>query len=452
MSIFLLTPNTNTDTVVIKNQNYSSFIVKSPITVKLLSNFKDSTALISYWNKMLKTPFKWNNIKFVYGKETKADYYIIINKPEFNEYYEKSKSIVFRMEPDCEINPYFNDFYTSKDEFLFFCSLDKFHNNGEWWINVNYEQLINSVGKISKNSSLSAIVSSKYTDPGHKLRIDFLKYLEQKNMPIDIYGNDNAHKFKSYIKSLDDKKDGLFPYKYTFAVENTKKENYLTEKLIDSILSEAVVFYWGCPNTSDFFSDKSIIYLDLEDSFDKCYQIIIDAIKNDEWSKRIEYIRKDKLKILKLYSFAPRIESLINFSRLEKYIVGNDIKQFNDLNNLNFTKDVITFPLNKNKWIIPKNMLNNKEKNRDYLVLSSEYKRNKHFIDKIATVYNTIQYHEWDIVVINENDEEKNCFPEFSLMTNVDIDINNYLLNELSIQKVLMILSGKGNSLKVYKC
>jgi hypothetical protein len=460
MSSLLLTPNTNTDIIITKNQNYSSFIFKPTITVKLISNFKNSTELIQYWNKMLKTPFNWNNLRFVYDKDTKADYYIIVNKPSFDEYYEKSKTIVFRMEPDCETNPYFNDFYSFKDEFLYFCSLDKFHNNGEWWLNMNYNQLINSIGNISKNNSsttLSTIVSSKYTDPGHKFRIDFLKYLEEKkNFSIDIYGVDNFHKFKNYVKPLNDKKDGLFPYKYTLVVENTKKENYLTEKLIDAILSETLPIYWGCPNVFDFFSEKSIIYLESND-FEKCYQIINNAIKNDEWSKRIDFIRQDKMRILKMYSFAPRTESLINFSRLDKYLMVNnedDCKCWKDINQLNFIdKDIITFPLNdKSKWRIPKNVL--KCDNKDYLVLSSDYKRDKHFIDRIATIYNTIQYTDWDIVVINEMRGEKDnkCFSDFKLMSNIDFDIDNYLLNELSIQKILMILSGKGNSLKIYNC
>ncbi len=71
--------------------------------------------------------------------------------------------------------------------------------------------------------SISAIVSPKYNDPGHKLRIDFLKFCDQQEFPIAIYGTDNFHQFKNYKGSLPShqKENGLIPYRYTFNAEKS---------------------------------------------------------------------------------------------------------------------------------------------------------------------------------------------------------------------------------------
>lgn len=54
----------------------------------------------------------------------------------------------------------------------------------------------------NKHNRISTICSSKYFDPGHIKRIDFIKYIESKNdsdVQIDIYNHDNKHNFKNYV-------------------------------------------------------------------------------------------------------------------------------------------------------------------------------------------------------------------------------------------------------------
>lgn len=255
------------------------------ITVKLLSNFMSSEQLCKYWNKMSMGNGTWNNLKIV-STQT-ADYYVIVNKPlySYNEYYLPSKTMVLQMEPDCDTNPFFNDWYKHRSDFLYFLEFKKFHNNGEWWLSLNNNELREKkiIKEEEKDDILSTIISSKYDSFGHKLRIDFVKYLEKNNNTVAIYGFENKFNFRNYLGALPhaQKENGLFPYKYTFIAENTSIYNYLTEKLLDSILSECVCFYWGCPNVSDFFSEKSFIYLplDQENGFEKSLKIIKTSIE-----------------------------------------------------------------------------------------------------------------------------------------------------------------------------
>ena len=87
-------------------------------------------------------------------------------------------------------------------------------------------------------------------------------------------------------------------------------KNYYTEKLIDGILGECLVFYSGCPNIRDFIDERAYVYLELS-NFEKDYGIIQKAIQEDWYSKRLPYIREAKYKILNELQFFPRLEKFL---------------------------------------------------------------------------------------------------------------------------------------------
>jgi hypothetical protein len=283
------------------------------IKIKILCNWTSSEVQSRVWNKMSKGNFRWNNLQLVWGDEI-PDYYVILNAPPKNEIFDKSKSIVFRMEPWMEKNDNWGEWSNpDSSQFLMYVPHSKEYNNLEWHINKTYTELINGVGTIEKKYSdcLSTILSPKYKDIGHIKRIDFVKFLESKNQSVHVYG-DNKWNYKEYKGSLPyhQKDDGLFPYKYTFNAENNSIQNYLTEKLIDGILSECLVFYWGCPNVREVIDPRAYVELSLS-NFEHDYQIIQRAIKEDWWSQRIEFIRAEKQKILNKLQFFPRVENII---------------------------------------------------------------------------------------------------------------------------------------------
>ncbi len=108
-----------------------------------------------------------------------------------------------------------------------------------------------------------------------------------------------------------EKDKAMFPYKYVFNAENHEIRNYYTEKLIDGILAECLVFYWGCPNIRDFFDERAYVKLELAD-FEKDFQTIVRAIEENWWEKRLPYIREAKQRILNETQFFPRIESILS--------------------------------------------------------------------------------------------------------------------------------------------
>lgn len=308
--------NLNSD-ILLEKEIKILFEYKKEIRVLMMCNWCSNKDLCNTWNKMSKGNYKWNNIKIV--SDEPCDYYCIINKT-FNDeiYFDPKKTILFRMEPFIEkkLELWGEKWATdiNKNDFKFFGSHDKEYNNNEWHISKTYTQLLNE--SISKNielsNILSTVLSNKYSDPGHIKRIDFVKFLESKNFHVDVYGQ-NKFNWVNYKGSLPyhEKDNALLPYKYTFNCENHQIDNYYTEKIIDAILAECLIFYCGCPNIKNFIDQNAFVYLDLED-FEKDYETIKKAIKDDWWSIKLPYIKKAKKRILNELQFFPRIEKIIN--------------------------------------------------------------------------------------------------------------------------------------------
>ena len=285
------------------------------IKILLLCNWCSSYDLCNLWNKLSKGNFIWNNIKIVWDEP--CDYYCIINKPRDDAKFDSKKTILLRMEPNMEKDvKQWGEYWANppKEDFLHIGYHKEYINNVEWHISKTYNKLLSE--EIVKDSNLSnimtAVLSDKYNDEGHRKRIDFVKFLERMNFDVHIYGG-NRFLWNNYKGQLPyhEKDNALLPYKYTFNCENQPVNNYFTEKLIDGILSECLTFYSGCPNIKNIIDERAYIYLELS-NFEKDYEIVKSAIENDLWKDRLPYIKAEKNRILNELQFFPRIEKIIN--------------------------------------------------------------------------------------------------------------------------------------------
>ena len=300
--------------------------------VKMLCNWCSSYDLCKEWCNMCSDPdnYIWNNSIEITWENTNIDYYVIVNMPPENEYYDPQRTIIFQMEPWVNDNSKKWGVKTwgkwanpnpSKDLFLkVFGRKTNDYNNVFWQLELNYNQLVNLTYDIKdKCDEVSSICSSKYFDEGHIHRIDFLKFIEEKienqgSIKLNIFNSDNKFNFKNYkgvVSPYVDKSKGILPYKYYFMVENNYEDDFITEKIWEPILCESLCFYYGCPNIDNYVDMDAFVLLDMND-FEKSYAIIKKAIEEDWWSKRIESIRAQKDKFLKKMGFFPRLESFIN--------------------------------------------------------------------------------------------------------------------------------------------
>ena len=300
-----------------ENENENSISCHSQLElkkIKIIGNWCSSKQLIQEWSIMNKYSSFYKSYKLVDDDEN-IDYYVIINKPPSDAYYIPEKTIIFQMEPWVEdlsknwgIKTWGQWSNPNPDEFLYIHSRINNLNNVQWQIEIPNKYPTNRENKIV------TILSNKNFDIGHIKRIDFVRLMEQNtnNQYIDIFGRENYHNFKNYKGMLkEDKKENEFVnYKYVFSSENNQEHNYATEKIWEPILCECLTFYWGCPNLEEHINSKAFVRLDLDD-FVGSMAIIKQAIEEDWWSQRIEYIRKEKEQIINKIGFFPKLENII---------------------------------------------------------------------------------------------------------------------------------------------
>jgi GR25 family glycosyltransferase involved in LPS biosynthesis len=402
--------------------------------VRILCNWKSSKDLYKSWYKMIgDLP-----IQLV---TSDPDYTVIINQPPELTIFNREKTIVMGMEPDTFTSDRWN-WYGNKKDFLYFLD-ENYMNNCEWWLSHSKKTLLTSTPAKTKDNIISSVVSSQYIYPGHILRIEFLKIAE-KELGMDLFGWDNAHGFNSYRGALPSgKEEGLEPYKYTFASENSSRNNYCTEKLFDAILSECLCFYWGCPNIDNFLDKRCCIYLDLTKP-QESIQIIKKAIQGNEWEKRLPVIKAMKHRILNTLSFFPRILGLMKLDRLRKQTINLDHRpekwidhkkkcleaQISNVERVSAIRgsDYPITEINK-MFILTRNFIGpNKntsgivgcalshytlwkkiiQTNEMMLVMEDDVTFCSNFVDRMGILLQNIEKIEWDIVFLGHHKHEEN--------------------------------------------
>ena len=69
-------------------------------------------------------------------------------------------------------------------------------------------------------------------------------------------------------------------YKFTFAMENSDINGYITEKIMNAYIAGSIPIYWGTSKVKTIFNPKSFIYLNDYNSFEEAAKDII-SISND---------------------------------------------------------------------------------------------------------------------------------------------------------------------------
>ena len=101
-----------------------------------------------------------------------------------------------------------------------------------------------------KTRNISIIASEKRSTEGHKLRHVLIdKYAEAYN--ISLYGG--AYLFVA------SKSEALREYRYSIIIENSREAYYITEKLLDAVLSGTIPIYWGAPVAAELFDADGIM-------------------------------------------------------------------------------------------------------------------------------------------------------------------------------------------------
>lgn len=171
-----------------------------------------------------------------------------------------------------------------------------------WHVLRSFDELV-SCAVPEKNRSLSWIVGDCRDLPGHMKRLSFLRFLQsERDLEIDLVGR--------AVRYIEDKWDGLAPYRYSIAVENATCPDYWTEKLADCYLAWTVPIYHGCPNLEDYFPAASFLRIDI-DRPREALDAIRRILREDDWSRRVPALEEARRRVLHEHQLFPRLAKLV---------------------------------------------------------------------------------------------------------------------------------------------
>lgn len=254
---------------------------------------------------------QWGNIQFTEEAVDCCDYLIVLQKP-FNDIQVKCKegnTWLINQEPPTSRNSYFTRSFKYFDKVFSYYNyphqcLQSIQPVLPWFVRKSYDELsaITKSDLTHKRDDLVWITSNTKILPGHKKRMRFKSFIDDE-IDYNLYGNG--------FNPIKDKFEGLFPFKYSLAIENHSCKDYWTEKISDSFLSWCLPFYWGASNIEAYFPEKSFIRIDI-DRPKETIKVLKEAILKDEWSSRLDAIEEARNLILNEYQFFPFISKMVS--------------------------------------------------------------------------------------------------------------------------------------------
>lgn len=266
----------------------------------------------NFFRQLPNTSSVWEEVVFTEEKVDQCDYLIVLQRPPYNIKVKcpEGNAWLITQEPPVDYFRFFQKAFPHFDRiFTYYKNLS--HPNYQtlqpvlpWHVHKSYDELssITREDLEDKKDELTWITSSKNSWPGHKARMLLKDTLVKSKLQFHLMGNG--------FHFIEDKFDGLFPYKYALAIENYSCQDYWTEKLADCFLSWCLPFYWGAPNITAYFPLESMIRLDPNHPAE-AVEIIRKAMVNKEWEKRLDAIAEARNLILDKYQFFPYIANMV---------------------------------------------------------------------------------------------------------------------------------------------
>ena len=149
-----------------------------------------------------------------------------------------------------------------------------------------------------KKYAVSTLVGGKLMAPGHHLR-QKLWFKEQriKNIPTNFFISGNFGGIENFNNNptLGQDKTPLFDTQFHVCIENTKRNNWFTEKLIDCLQTKTIPIYWGCPNIDKWFNVDGFIIVDTLDDIVNACNALTPEIYNQKFAIVEENFEKSKI-------------------------------------------------------------------------------------------------------------------------------------------------------------
>ena len=151
-----------------------------------------------------------------------------------------------------------------------------------WLKREDYDNIETSFKKFK----VSTLVGFKAFTPGHKLRHElYQRQREFAQFPLTIYRSTRG----IHLENVSNQ--------FSIVIENVVQNTWITEKLIDCLVTKTIPIYWGCPNISEYFDTTGwIIFNDLNDLKHKL------SLLDESYYSRYTRVIDKNYEIAKLYT------------------------------------------------------------------------------------------------------------------------------------------------------
>lgn len=131
----------------------------------------------------------------------------------------------------------------------------------------------------NKEFGVSTLIGGKKLAHGHSLRTNLFRRSGEIKIPKDIWVSKNFPPANpGNHRLLTGTKASMFNRQFHIVIENVKRENWFTEKLIDALYTKTIPIYYGCPNIGDWFDTDGFIMVDnVNDIITACNSLTPDA-------------------------------------------------------------------------------------------------------------------------------------------------------------------------------
>ena len=263
--------------------------------------------------------FESHGIQVILNRSGKADLALVINTVTTPRWVKVPRGNLFKIVQEPKIHNILTHFFTYWHSKVF----DKILTHSPdvddprqvsslpylgTWVDpfLKLDQLI-----AEKSKSLSIIASKLDYLPGHKNRLRFINNL------LIRYPDLKNHTFgKGRERELTEKIDGLKPYSFSIAIENTSSDSYITEKFFDCICAGCIPLYYGAINVVDYFPLDSFVWLPISDE-EKCFKIV-EGLNHSEYVRRIPFLIEARSLIREKHSLGAMIINHLNSGIPEK--------------------------------------------------------------------------------------------------------------------------------------
>lgn len=286
-------------------------IHRRPVVVRIISEWAGEADMLD--RHLPGSTRRWKNIEFVVEEGRRADYHVFFNGPPrpFHLVAPPNRVWFTIGEPPTAAHKGMHR-GTGRGTVVLTCDEELAGNPSSeprryiathcmlpWSVGRTYDQIAFGASP-EKSKALSWVTSDLRLLPGQRYRMQFLERL-RASLPFDLFG-------RGFVP-LDDKWDGLAPYRYSIAFENFSGPTYFSEKLTDCFAAETLPLYHGCTEIERYFPSGAIWRLDPEDRH--ITDRIRELIASDIWRERLAAIQEARYLMLTKYNMFITIAELI---------------------------------------------------------------------------------------------------------------------------------------------